>query len=253
MDRRKLLAGLRGGVVLGAGIALGGCQKILETGPVDEVASSLDLFTRDAQRLVTRPTALAREYAPHERSPDFRANGSRTVDTPEYRQHLARGFADWRLTIGGLVAKPMSLSLAALQRLPARTQITRHDCVEGWSAIGEWTGTPLGLLLDMAQIRGGARYILFRCADSFGDTPYYESIDLIEAFHPQTILAWRMNGEPLPERHGAPLRLRVERQLGYKHAKYVTGIEAIADYRQIAGGKGGFWEDRAGYQWWAGI
>lgn len=245
--RRRMIAGL------GAGLALGGCQKILETGPVDGLAKSLDLFTRDAQRLVTPRMALAREYAPEDRSPDFRANGSRTVDTPEYRRHLSQGFGAWRLSVGGLVAQPLSLSIADLQRLPARTQITRHDCVEGWSAIGEWTGTPLALLLDMARVSDKARYVLFRCADRFGDVPYYESVDLIEARHPQTIMAWRMNGQPLPERHGAPLRLRVERQLGYKHAKYVTGIEAIADFREIAGGKGGFWEDRAGYQWWAGI
>lgn len=247
IGRRKLIAGL------GAGIALGGCQKILETEPADRLASSLDLFTRDAQRLVTGPNALAREYAPDERSPDFRANGSRTVDTPEYRRHLANGFADWRLSVGGMVARPLSLSIADLQQMPARTQITRHDCVEGWSAIGQWTGTPLSHLLRLARISDKARYVLFRCADNYGDTPYYESIDMIEAMHPQTIMAWRMNGQPLPERHGAPLRLRVERQLGYKHAKYVTGIEVIEDFRTIAGGKGGFWEDRAGYQWWAGI
>lgn len=247
LPRRKVIAGM------GAGLVLGGCQKLLETGPVDRFSRSLDLFTRDAQRLVTADSALAREYTRAEMSPEFRANGSRTVDTPVYRRHLAEGFAGWRLTVGGLVATPLSLSIADLQRLPSRTQITRHDCVEGWSAIGEWTGTPLSLLLDMAGMSQTARYVLFRCADRFGDVPYYESIDLIEAFHPQTIMAWRMNGQPLPERHGAPLRLRVERQLGYKHAKFVTAIEAIADYRDIAGGKGGFWEDRAGYQWWAGI
>nr|WP_082836046.1 molybdopterin-dependent oxidoreductase [Croceicoccus bisphenolivorans] len=247
IGRRKLIAGL------GAGLTLGGCQKILETGPVDGFAQSLDLFTRDAQRLVTSRDALAREYSAAERSPDFRANGSRTVDTPEYRRHLAQGFSGWRLAVGGMVARPLSLSIADLQHMPARTQITRHDCVEGWSAIGQWTGTPLSHLLKLAGVSDKARYVLFRCADRYGDTPYYESVDMIEALHPQTIMAWRMNGQPLPERHGAPLRLRVERQLGYKHAKYVTGIEAIADYRDIAGGKGGFWEDRAGYQWWAGI
>jgi len=245
--RRKLIAGA------GAGLALGGCQKILETGPVDALAGSLDGFTRDAQRLVTPRTALAREYSRAEMSPDFRANGSRTVDTPEYRRHLADGFAEWRLSVTGLVTQGLSLSLSALRQLPARTQITRYDCVEGWSAIGEWTGTPLKLLLDMAGASGHARYVVFECDDSFGDTPYYESIDLIEAYHPQTILAWRMNGQPLPERHGAPLRLRVERQLGYKHAKYVKGLHITDNLALFGAGKGGFWEDRAGYQWWAGI
>jgi len=247
LSRRKLIAGL------GAGLSLGGCQKILESGPTDALATSLDGFTMDAQRLVTPRTALAREYSRSEMSPDFRANGSRTVDTDAYRRHLANGFAQWRLSVTGMVAQPLSLSLSALRQMPSRTQITRHDCVEGWSAIGEWTGTPLKILLDMAGAAPDARYVLFRCADSFGDTPYYESIDLIEAYHPQTIMAWRMNGEPLPERHGAPLRLRVERQLGYKHAKYVTGIEVLPDLAGVGEGKGGFWEDRAGYQWWAGI
>ncbi|RVQ69282.1 molybdopterin-binding protein [Croceicoccus ponticola] len=247
ISRRGLITGL------GAGLTLGGCQKILETGPADLLATSLDRFTMGAQRLVTPRTALAREYTRAERSPDFRANGSRTADTAEYRQHLAEGFATWRLTVTGLVRQGQSLPLEALRQMPAHTQITRHDCVEGWSAIGEWTGTPLKLILDRAGVLPQARYVLFECADNFGETPYYESIDLIEAYHPQTIMAWRMNGAALPERHGAPLRLRVERQLGYKHAKYVKGIVLTDDLARFGGGKGGFWEDRAGYQWWAGI
>ena len=247
LSRRRMIAGL------GAGLTLGGCQKILETGPVDALATSIDRFTMKAQRLVVPRTALAREYSLAERSPVFRANGSRTVDTSAYRRHLAENFANWRLTVTGLVDNPLSLPVSRLQQMPARTQVTRHDCVEGWSAIGQWTGTPLKLILDMAGVARAARYIVFECADLFGDIPYYESIDLIEAYHPQTILAWRMNGAPLPERHGAPLRLRVERQLGYKHAKFVRGIVVTDDLAGFGAGKGGFWEDRAGYQWWAGI
>lgn len=248
VSRRRLIAGM------GAGLTLGGCQKILETGPIDALATSLDSFTMEAQRLVVPRTAMAREYSLAERSPVFRANGSRTVDTPDYRRHLAEGFANWRLTVTGLVDNPMSWQLSMLQQmLPARTQVTRHDCVEGWSAIGEWTGTPLKLILDFSRVSSAARYVVFECADLYRGTPYYESIDLIEAYHPQTIMAWRMNGEPLPERHGAPLRLRVERQLGYKHAKYVRGIVLTDNLARFGAGKGGFWEDRAGYQWWAGI
>jgi len=247
LSRRRMIAGL------GAGLTLGGCQKILETGPVDALATSLDGFTMEAQRLVVPRTALAREYTLAELSPVFRANGSRTADTPAYRRHLAENFANWRLTVTGLVNNPLSLPVSMLQQMPSRTQVTRHDCVEGWSAIGQWTGTPLKLILAMAGVASVARYIVFECADLFGDTPYYESIDLIEAYHPQTILAWQMNGEPLPERHGAPLRLRVERQLGYKHAKFVHGIVVTDDLGRFGAGKGGFWEDRAGYQWWAGI
>jgi DMSO/TMAO reductase YedYZ molybdopterin-dependent catalytic subunit len=141
--------------------------------------------------------------------------------------------------------------------MPSRTQITRHDCVEGWNAIGQWTGTPLGLLLQAAELKPDARFVVFHCADELektldGSGRYYESIDLIDAFHPQTILAYSMNGEDLSVGHGAPLRLRVERQLGYKHAKYVMRIEIVDSFSGLWGGKGGFWEDR-GYQWYAGI
>jgi DMSO/TMAO reductase YedYZ molybdopterin-dependent catalytic subunit len=137
--------------------------------------------------------------------------------------------------------------------MPSRTQITRHDCVEGWSCIGKWKGVPLGVLLDHARLLPGARYIVFHCADTMDDGGrYYESVDLIDAFHPQTILAYEMNDRVLPIPHGAPLRLRDERQLGYKMAKYVMRVEAVASLASLAGGKGGYWEDR-GYEWYAGI
>ena len=137
--------------------------------------------------------------------------------------------------------------------MPLRTQITRHDCVEGWSAIGKWSGLPLKLLMDAAAPLAGARYVVFHCADDFGGDPYYESIDLVDAYHPQTILAWAMNDQPLAVGHGAPLRLRVERQLGYKQAKFVMRIELVESLDRIGAGKGGYWEDSAGYQWYAGI
>jgi DMSO/TMAO reductase YedYZ molybdopterin-dependent catalytic subunit len=134
-----------------------------------------------------------------------------------------------------------------------RTQITRHDCVEGWSAIGKWTGTPLAALLDHVRPRAGARYVVFHCFDDMEeDTPYYESIDLDEARHPQTLLAYGLNGGPLPVANGAPLRLRVERQLGYKHAKYIRQIEVVASFADVGDGNGGYWEDN-GYEWYAGI
>ena len=155
--------------------------------------------------------------------------------------------------IDGLVARPLSLSMAQIRTMPARTQITRHDCVEGWSAIGKWTGVPLALLLNSAGLSSAARYIVFHCYDKFGGAPYYESIDLVDAFHPQTILAWALNDRMLPVPNGAPLRLRVERQLGYKHAKYVKRIEAVASLDGVGLGKGGFWEDVGDYAWYAGI
>ena len=143
--------------------------------------------------------------------------------------------------------------------MPARTQITRHDCVEGWSCIGKWTGVPLGTVLQRAGLKPEARYIVFRCADSpdgLVDVPeeykYYESIDLIDAFHPQTILAYEMNGAPLGIPYGAPLRLRVGRQLGYKMAKYVMRIEVVESFKHITAGRGSYWADR-NYEWYAGI
>jgi DMSO/TMAO reductase YedYZ molybdopterin-dependent catalytic subunit len=132
-------------------------------------------------------------------------------------------------------------------------QITRHDCVEGWSAIGKWHGVELSRILDHAGLSTRAKYIVFHCADRFGDKPYYESIDLIDAFHPQTILAFGLNGHLLPVPNGAPLRLRVERQLGYKQAKYIQRIEAVASLSRVHGGKGGYWEDNVDYEWYAGI
>jgi DMSO/TMAO reductase YedYZ molybdopterin-dependent catalytic subunit len=157
------------------------------------------------------------------------------------------------LAVDGLVRRPLRLPLTALKAMPQRRQITRHDCVEGWSAIGQWQGPPLAAVLGMAEVLPAARYAVFHCADSFGTRPYYESIDLADAFHPQTILAWAMNGAPLAEGHGAPLRLRVERQLGYKHAKFVMRVELVDKLAGLYGGKGGYWEDAGGYAWYAGI
>jgi DMSO/TMAO reductase YedYZ molybdopterin-dependent catalytic subunit len=149
------------------------------------------------------------------------------------------------------------LSIAELRAMPSRTQITRHDCVEGWSCIGKWKGVQLSALLDRARLKPNARYVVFYCADNLfatGDDKdkYYESIGLEDAYHPQTILAYDMNGETLPIAHGAPLRLRVERHLGYKMAKYVMRVEAVDGLAKIGGGRGGFWED-LGYEWYAGI
>jgi DMSO/TMAO reductase YedYZ molybdopterin-dependent catalytic subunit len=157
------------------------------------------------------------------------------------------------LEITGLVKQPARYSLAELRSLPSRTQITRHDCVEGWSAIAKWKGVSLSEIIRRVQPATEAKYIVFRCMDTDNDgANYYESIDLIDAVHPQTILAYEMNDRPLPVEHGAPLRLRLENQLGYKHAKYIRGLEFVAGLGKIGQGKGGYWEDQ-GYEWYAGI
>ncbi len=251
--RRGWLKGVAAGA---AGLWLTACNKVNDSPRVQATLQSAQGLTRRAQRLLISRKALAPEFTEADIARDFRANGSISPGDPEYRKLLLAGFADYRLVVDGLVDRPLSLSLEQIRALKSRTQITRHDCVEGWSSIGKWQGARLGPLLDMAGLKEGARYIVFHCADSLGgggpDGLYYESIDLIDAYHPQTIMAYEMNGAVLPVAHGAPLRLRVERQLGYKHAKYVMRIEAVADFAHLGSGKGGFWEDR-GYEWYAGI
>jgi len=250
ISRRRLIGSLGAGT---GGLLLAACDRINASPTVQRVLGIGASATMSAQRIVTDRTALAPEFSAAEMSPMFRTNGTKMPSSADYSTHLATDFRDWRLVVDGLVARPLQLSLDQIRRMPARTQITRHDCVEGWSAIGKWSGVPLKLLLDHAGIGRAARFIVFHCADSFGGTPYYESIDLIDAYHPQTILAWGMNDKLLEVGHGAPLRLRVERQLGYKHAKYVMRVEAVGDLAAIGGGKGGYWEDVSGYQWYAGI
>jgi len=243
-------------VVLGAGagsLLLGGCDRINALPAVRGALAFGEDASFGVQRLVTDRAALAREFPLSERSPYFRPNGTLRPASDDYARHVDTGFVDWRLRIDGLVARPLSLSMYQLRAGPARHQVTRHDCVEGWSAIGQWTGVPLRLLLAQAGVRRDARFAVFHCADDIRGVPYYESVDMVDALHPQTMLAWGLNGRPLPIENGAPLRLRVERQLGYKHAKYVHRVELVNALGGVAGGKGGFWEDVADYQWYAGI
>jgi len=251
LSRRRLLALGSAGA---GGLLLSGCDRLNGSPAFRSLLESAEDAHRGSQRLLGGGM-LAPEFTTDDLSPNFRANGSRTAsDNAEWASHAANGFSQWRLRVDGLVLRPLELSLESLKAMRQRTQITRHDCVEGWSAIGQWSGTQLSAVLRAAGLLPAARYLVFHCADRFGGAaPYYESIDLLDAFHPQTILAHAMNGAPLGIAHGAPLRLRVERQLGYKQAKFVTRIEARSTLAGLYGGKGGFWEDRADYAWYAGI
>ena len=250
LTRRALV----GGAAAGAGLLLTGCDRLGADPRFQALLRTGEHGNYAVQRLLQDRSALAEEFAPAQRSPIFRANGTRTPAGPDYARHLASGFADWRVVVDGLVARPQALSLDRIKAMPARTQITRHDCVEGWSAIAKWTGVPLRLLLAQAGIRPEAKYVVLHCLDPQSNgSMYYESMDRIDAAHPQTILAWAINDTLLPVQNGAPLRLRIERQLGYKHAKYVQRIQAVASLDGIYGGKGGFWEDAAGYEWYAGV
>ena len=249
----------RRGALIGAagvgGLMLTGCDKLSQSPSFARVLQTAERLNLHAQRLLLPQNRLAPEFSKADISPVFKPNGSFTGTTDDYKRMQEDGFSSYRLQVGGLVRHPLALTLAELRALPARHQITRHDCVEGWSAIGGWTGVQLGLLLKSAQLSPQARYIVFHCADNLGGGPggmYYETIDLEDAVHPQTILAYDLNGKPLPVQNGAPLRLRLERQLGYKMAKYVMSVEAVDSFAHLGSGRGGFWEDR-GYQWYAGI
>ncbi|PTM86665.1 molybdopterin-binding protein [Mycoplana dimorpha] len=254
LTRRRFLIGA---TVTASTLGLSGCDAGSESELTKSVLRLAEGLTMKTQRLLLGDAALAREFGEADLSPVFRTNGTTMPDNARYIAWMNSQFSTWKLEIGGLVERPVQLSLDELKALPSRTQITRHDCVEGWSAIGKWTGVPLGMLLHAAGLKPEARYIVFHCADQYeqatdGAGWYYESIDLVDAFHPQTILAYALNNRALEVAHGAPLRLRVERQLGYKQAKYLARIEAVADLAQIYRGRGGFWEDR-GYEWYAGI
>ncbi len=254
MNRRGLLIG-------GSALALSGC-KVLD-GLSDREAAlhraigSANGLTYRAQRLIGGGHTLAPEYGVGDIRQSQHPNGSVNPDGEEYLALARDGFKDFTLTIKGLVDRPLTLSRDRLMAMPSRSQITRHDCVEGWSCIAKWTGVPLGLVLQEARPKAAARYAVFHCHDAIerslsGVVKYYESIDLIDAFHPQTILAYGMNDRPLPVANGAPLRLRVERQLGYKMAKYIHTIELVSDFRGLGQGHGSYWADR-GYDWYAGI
>jgi DMSO/TMAO reductase YedYZ molybdopterin-dependent catalytic subunit len=247
-----------------ATLTLAGCTGIAQSPWAVNLLGEVENLTRRAQRLFAGGHALAPEFSKADIAPVFRANGTLNPNTNDYNIHVSEGFRNWVIPVGGLVERPLKLSLADIRKMPPRTQITRHDCVEGWSCIGQWKGAPLAAILARAKPTAEARYVVFYCADPMGEEDvdaqgnpiprpfYYESLDLLEATHPQTILAYELNGNVLPVEHGAPIRVRAERQLGYKMPKYVQRIDLVASYDRIGGGKGGYWEDQ-GYQWYGGI
>ena len=251
MKRRELLQSFGG---LGA-LLLAGCDQLSNSDWFPKVLELGERTSRGVHHLLTSRKAMAQEFTEADLSPQFRSNGTAIPDNPQYQALARDGFVDWRLSVDGLVAKPQTFTLAQLRAMKSRTQITRHDCVEGWSAIGKWKGVPLSELLALAVPKPQVRYAVFHCADPMedgGKSFYYESIDMEDAYHLQTILAYELNDNALPVRNGTPVRLRVERQLGYKMAKFVHRIELVENFGHIAGGKGGYWEDN-GYQWYAGI
>jgi len=255
--------------------ALSACDRLSNSKAFVDVLQSTQYLNRGAHKLFAGRKAMAQEFIEADIAPSFRSNGTLMPVGKLYEGMVNSNFANWKLEVGGLVETPLALSLADLRAMPSRTQITRHDCVEGWSAIAKWTGVPLHHILDQVKPLPNDQYVVFRCADAMDDdedeaspdenkektdavvaakpdSTYYESMDIDDAYHIQTILAYDLNGKPLPVSNGAPLRLRIERQLGYKHAKYLMKIELVESFDGIRGGKGGYWEDN-GYEWYGGI
>lgn len=204
------------------------------------------------QRALSRLAASKQDYREDEASPYFRVNGLPPGDAA-YGALAEREFADWRLHVGGLVERPLSLSLDDLRALERRVQVTKHHCIQGWTAVAEWAGVPLARVLDLAGPRPSARYVVLYAFDDKAETAvaaepaegrFYEAIDIGLADDAQTILAYEMNGGPLPVPHGAPVRLRVETQLGFKMVKWIRAIELVEDFSAIGEGQGGWKEDK---------
>ena len=244
MHRRRFLA-------LSSAAALAGCSGIADKlNANDTFHNALQAPEKLDLAILGAGQPLARAYRESDISTVFRPNGFMPPTTSQYQQWMREGWRGYRLFVGGLVETPRSYTLADLRGKFARTsQITRHDCVEGWSVIGKWTGARLSDVLADATPKDGAGYVIFHCLDDDGTGAlYYESLSMRQAAHPQALLAYDLNDRPVPILNGAPLRLKVPTQLGYKSAKYINRIEVAAKLS----GSGGYWEDQ-GYEWFAGI
>jgi DMSO/TMAO reductase YedYZ molybdopterin-dependent catalytic subunit len=205
-----------------------------------------ETLTYATQRLLMSHHSLAREFSRSEISKVVPVSGEPPKTEP-FERLLAGSFADWRLTVDGMVAHPSSFSLEEIKRFPSRSQITHQACEEGWSFIAEWTGVPLSYVLNLVGISPQAKFVVF-----FPFDESWDSLDLPDAFHPQTFLTYGLNGKDLPTRHGAPIRLRVARQLGYKSVKYLSRITVTDTLKNIGKGLGSA-SPEGGYSWFAGI
>ena len=203
-------------------------------------------LTYAAQRLLTRHS-LAREFPSSQISKPPFANGRIPADEA-FQRHRAQGFADWRLAVDGMVARPASFSVADLKSYPSSSQITHLACEEGWSFIAEWTGVPLSYVLNLVGILPQARYVFFFTIQR----RWWGSVDMADALHPQTLITHGMNGGDLPPGHGGPLRLRVPRHLGYKNLKYITRMTVTDSVKGFGKGLGAS-SAEGGYSWYAGI
>jgi methionine sulfoxide reductase catalytic subunit len=217
------------------------------------VQRALGIAIEPVRRSLLHHVRSRQAYAKSAISEFFRVNG-RPPESADYRQMAQANFANWQLEIGGLVENPLHLGLADFRAMPAHTQITLHHCIQGWSGVAQWTGVAVMDILARCRPRANARYLVFRSwQEPEPGTAYYEVIDLELASHAQTILAYQMNEAPLQVAHGAPCRLRVETQLGFKMVKWVRSIELVEDYSMLGAGQGGYREDVQFYGPEAGI
>jgi len=249
LSRRKLITtGLT--VTAGASGLLAAAKLAQHYGLVPPDSGGLygpgETLTYAAQRLLTRHS-LAREFSRDQMSKEPFANEVDPLGA-EFQRSQQAGFADWRVAVDGLVARPASFSLADLKSYPRRSHITMIQCEEGWSYIAEWIGAPLSHVLGLAGALEQARYVVYRSIQK----DWWESIDMADALHPQTLLAYGMNGGELPVGFGGPLRMRVARQLGYKNIKYVTQLTLTDDLKRFGKGLGSA-APEGGYAWFAGM
>jgi DMSO/TMAO reductase YedYZ molybdopterin-dependent catalytic subunit len=205
-----------------------------------------ETLTYSTQRLLMSWHSMAREFSPSQISKVIPVSGV-PPKTDDYQRLLANNCKDYRLTVDGLLARPASFSLDEIKRMPTSSQITHQACEEGWSFIAQWHGVPLSYVFNQVGVTERARWAVIYAADGAWD-----SIDLPDAYHGQTILAYGLNGSDLTPEHGAPLRLRVARQLGYKSVKFITRISLVDDLKKVRNGKGSIAPD-FGYSWYAGI
>jgi DMSO/TMAO reductase YedYZ molybdopterin-dependent catalytic subunit/thiosulfate reductase cytochrome b subunit len=192
-------------------------------------------------------------YTKSDISPFFRVNGY-PPETEEFHKLRAGDFMDWRLKVQGMVENPLELSLDQIKAMRKQTQITKHVCIQGWTDIAEWSGVPMRDILKLCKPQKGAKYVMFHCYDVYEDgTEFYAGLRTSDMRDKQTILAYEMNGEPLPLNHGAPIRLRQENKTGYKMAKWIRSIEFVDDFSHIGDGRGGHREDHFLFDWEASV
>jgi len=205
-----------------------------------------ETLTYASQRLLTRH-AMAREFSRSQISPRPFPNELGPL-TDDFKRLQVGGFADWRLSIDGMVHQPASFSIADLKSYPSRSHITELTCEEGWSYIAEWIGVPLSHVLNLVGVLPQARYIVYVSMEP----GTWDSIDMADALHPQTFLCYGMNGGDLPVPHGGPLRMRLPRQIGYKNLKFITSLTVTDSLKGFGKGLGSAAAE-AGYAWYTGI